>query len=365
MKKLLFLFFIFSFCFSQEEYVKSDHVLIDSYVNDDHYIIDYLFQDHKGVMHDFQMSFKKNKTDLMVEKFGIPNSLLKKSKKLDPEILHERNKIIEDKMFIAQDGFPQSLNKKVLVSYYRETVRQIADYIIDYLDKNRDDNRLNRIEMAMKFVQDIPYGIPKEQKSLFKLGYITPPEVLINGYGDCDSKTILFVCIMSYLVSEKDIVFVSTPGHIFSAIKDYNNKISKEYIPYTQRKIDHTIGGTSLQYKGETYFVCETAGPGRSNYGQAYQYQPIQLNDKEDSFFTALNKIFQYSETPSIYRPTSKIKHFKVETFDLSELLVFPGDCYHATSMKYVKKDKRRAFDYHSCFMFNPPSTYDSTMPSH
>ena len=62
MKKLLFLFFIFSFCFSQEEYVKSDHVLIDSYVKDDHYIVDYIFKDHKGVIHDFQMSFKKNKT---------------------------------------------------------------------------------------------------------------------------------------------------------------------------------------------------------------------------------------------------------------------------------------------------------------
>ncbi len=352
-------------CFSQDEYVKNEHVDIDSYINNGNYIIDYQFKDHNGDLHNFSMALEKIKTDSMIKKFGISNSILKSSKKMDHDIINERNRIIEDGMFIAQDGFPKELNKKVLVSYYREIVNPIANYIIEYLEKNNIDNRLNRIEMAMKFVQDIPYAIPEEDKRAFKLGYITPPEVLIEGYGDCDSKTILFACVMSYLINYEDIIFVSTPGHIFSAIKDYGYTHENEYVPQSQREINYGTGGGFVMYNNNKYFVCETAGSARPNYGKSYQYQPSSFRNKEVSFLNNLRQLFKYSPAPSIYRPTSRIKHCKIETFDLSNLLVFPGDCHHSNSMKYIKKEKRMAFDYHSCFMYNPPSSYDSTKPSY
>ncbi len=350
-------------CFSQEEYKKNEHVEIDSYIEDGNYIIDYVFKDHNGVLHNFSMALEKEKTDIMIKKFGVSNSILKTTKKMEKDALNKRNKIIEDAMFIAKDGFPKALNKKALVSYYKQTANSIANYILTYLEKNKNDTRLNRIEMAIKFVQDIPYAIPKENRRAYKMGYITPPEILIDGYGDCDSKTILFACIMSYLINEDDIIFISTPSHIFSAIKDYDYVHEKGYVPQTQREVNYGTGDGFVMYNNSKYFVCETAGPGRSNYGQHYQYQSTQLRKKEDSFLNTLKNAFKYSPATSIYRPTSRIKHCKIETFDLSELVVFPGDCHHSMSMKYVKKEKRRAFDYHSCFMFNPPGGYEASKP--
>ena len=363
LKNILCFFFISFISISQEKYDKNDHVEIDNYVENNHYVIDYTFKDHKNHLHQFRMKLNKPETDLMIKKFGVPTSMgpppksNKNYKSFDYETLLERNQIIEDAMFIANEGYVEQTNKKALVSYYKETVVQIADYIVDYLSNNQEDTRSNRIEMAIKFVQDIPYAIPKENRRVFKWGYITPPEVLIEGYGDCDSKTILFVCVMSYLIPEDDILFVSTPRHIFSAIKDesFNGLCDEEYVPYTQRDVSDLRDGGFVEYNSSRYFVCETAGPGRSDYGQSYQYQSANNVASGGSFFKSLKNILKYTPAPSIYRPTSKIKHCKIETFDLSELVVFPGTCYH--SITSINNNKLGHFDYHSCFMFNPPSS--------
>ena len=64
----------------------------------------------------------------------------------------------------------------------------------------------------MKFVQDIPYGLPYEKRVRSKYGgykyddgIFAPNEVLIKGYGDCDSKTFLFACIVSHMINPDDI----------------------------------------------------------------------------------------------------------------------------------------------------------------
>ena len=187
--------------------------------------------------------------------------------------------------------------------------------------------------MAMKFVQDIPYAIPKESRRIYKNGYITPLEVLIEGYGDCDSKTILFVCIMSFLIPEDDILFVSIPGHIFSAIKydddNFKKNNSDNYIPYTQRKECNSKTGTYLEYKNDKYFICETAGPGRPYYGQSNQ----------------------------------EIKMYKIEEIDLGGVMTVNGECYHSETMSHSKDGKRLIFEHNSCYIFNPPASYDLTKP--
>jgi len=367
-KKIIILLFVSLYSFSQEKYVKNDHVSIDTRVENEHYIIDYTFKDHREFLHEIDIVFEKDQTDTMIKKFGFPSSLLKNNQNsFEKEDLKQRNEIIKNGLFLIDGGVIQK-DKKAIVKYYRETTYQIANYIISYLEINNQDTRQNRIEMAMKFVQDIPYAIPEEGRRIYKNGYITPPEVLIEGYGDCDSKTILFVCIMSFLIDSDDILFVSIPGHIFSAIKDENhvvhvNSIDDHYIPYTQRNYEDNRDGQYIEYNGFKYFVCETAGPGRSNYGQAYQYQSKKTGTEDASFFKGLQDILEYVPVTSMDRPISKIRHCKIETFDLSEIFVFFGDCYHANQMEYVKDRKNLVFKYHSCYMFNPPNIYDVTQP--
>ena len=172
---------------------------------------------------------------------------------------------------------------------------------------------------------------------------------------------------MSYLIPEDDILFVSIPGHIFSGIKEYdcdmNFLASEEYIPYTQRTIDNPRDGQYVEYNGCKYFLCETAGPGRPNYGEAYKYYPMNKEKGGESLWTDLTNMLEYVPATSMDRPISTIKHCKIETFDLSEVLVFPGNCYHSHKMEYAKDRKKLTFKYHSCYMFNPPSTHEMTKP--
>jgi hypothetical protein len=290
----------------QEKYSKNDHVEIDCTTTSTHYIVDYKFKDHLDYEHVFKMSLERFKMDTMIEKYGLPKSYFKNYRKKDAKLIEQRKKLAKESFFILEGGVLKK-DKKALVNYYRGMTAPIANFIIDYLEKSNQDTRANRIEMAMKFVQDIPYGLPKDKKNDGKFGYITPPEVLIEGYGDCDSKTILFVCIMSYLIPTNDIVYVSTPGHIFSAIKDYDTskllKHSEEYIPYTQRQFNTLDLDKYVEFNGDIYFVCETAGSARPNYGN---------NNK-------------------------KLKLCYIETFDLSQILSTNGYCYHSNTMSINK----------------------------
>ena len=120
-------------------------------------------------------------------------------------------------------------------------------------------------------------------------------------------------------------------GHIFSAIKDKNSshKIhSNEYVPQSQQK-ELLTQGTYVEFNNEKYFICETAGPGRPNYGQSDQ----------------------------------KIKLCYIEKVDLSESIAHPGNCYHANHMSHITDERRLAFEYHSCYKFNPPTNYELTAP--
>tara|TARA_B100000902_G_scaffold277506_1_gene263268 strand:+ start:1346 stop:2401 length:1056 start_codon:yes stop_codon:yes gene_type:complete len=328
---LIILLVPFNFFLGQEKYSKSEHVEIDCSTTDTHYIINYIFKDHKKHEHQFNMSLEKHKTDTMIEKYGLPKSYFKNSKKTDSELIEKRKKIAKESFFIVEGGVLKK-DKKALVDYYKEMTSPIANFIIDYLDQSDQDTRSNRIEMAMKFVQDIPYGVPKEKKNTGKFGYITPPEILIEGYGDCDSKTILFVCIMSYLITTSDIIYVSTPGHIFSAIKDYDmSKMiggDKEYVPYTQRTFNKLDMDKYIEFNDDIYFVCETAGSARPNYGE---------NNK-------------------------KLKLCYIETFDLSQIMSTNGYCYHSNTMS-VNKENHLQFEFPSCFIYNPPTSYDMTKP--
>ena len=331
MTKVFIIFLTPLLILSQEKYIKNNHVKIGSKITHDNYVVDYSFIDHESTTHNIICFFNQNKTDSMIAKFGLPYSIFEPYDISNTAINNERHNIIKNGLFLSKYG-KIIKDKKALIEYYKPPTLQIANYIIKYLQANRIDTRKNRIEIAMKFVQDIPYAIPKENKKIYKNGYITPLEVLIEGYGDCDSKTILFVCIMSYLIPEDDIVFVSTPGHIFSAIKDNNSshKInSDEYIPQSQQKefLNH---GTYVDFNDDKYFICETAGPGRPNYGQSNQ----------------------------------KIKLCYIEKVDLSQGVLQRGNCYHANHMSNVKDEKRLAFEYHSCYKFNPPTNYELTAPA-
>lgn len=237
--------------FSQVRYKKNEHVRINTNVENGDYIINYTFRDHCDEIRIFNLKYPKVKTDSMIEKHGIPTWLLH-SYEMNEENIALRNDAL-DKGFFRKNNLDLFVDKNAVVNYYAlDFGKPIAEYIIKALRTKDEDSRYNRIEYAMKFVQDIPYAVPDKNIGNKHIGgFFTPPQVLINGYGDCDSKTVLFVSILIYLIDPSDIFFLGQTGHLLTGIKD-------DLIP----------GRVGVIFENNEIVVAETAGPGRPKFGQ-------------------------------------------------------------------------------------------------
>ena len=212
--------------------------------------ISYTFKDNKDIMRTFCFYYNYKKTIEDIARFGVPKSFFENISQKQ-QITKSRTKIIK-KGFYKQTKNILKPDRSAIVSFYRPYCRAIAGGIIYTLINENKDNRLNRIEMAMKFVQDIPYGIPEIKDSTWEVhGIYTPPEVLTRMYGDCDSKAILFACILSYLIDIKDVLFLyQGRDHALLAIKGIPDATQK-YI-----EIDKT-----------KYLLADITGTARLSFG--------------------------------------------------------------------------------------------------
>lgn len=267
MRFFLIIVIIPFFTFPQTKYKKNKHVEIHTAVVNSTYIVDYIFKDHVNQIHNVSFSFDKEKTDQNISRMGIPYTMF------DRFVLTEEN--LQRNKEILQNGLFKNINNKLeldydaVVSFYKPYCKDIATSLIEILDRIDMDNTLNRIEIAMKFIQDIPYAIPRKNRKIYKNGCLAPLEVLIEGYGDCDSKTLLFASILCHMIPSENILFVKGDNHVLTAVH-LSEKILKkaDYFKYNQKK----------------YYICETAGPGRRLFGEKslkrirYELLPLMIN---------------------------------------------------------------------------------------
>ena len=271
MQKVVILLFIPFMFFGQKKYQKNKHVYLNTKETSTQYKIDYTFKNHWNEKQNVSITLNKKKSDNDIQKFGIPKWMFDRYT-INSQVELKRAKILKDGLYM-KEGENLIADYNAIINYFRGSLYIISDYLIKHLIAKKQDTRVNRIEVAMKFVQDIPYGLPYEYRVPSKYGgykyddgIYAPHEVLIKGYGDCDSKTFLFVCILSHMINPNDIIFIKGDNHILSGVK--NTKIA---------------GGRYYNYEGEKYYICETAGPGRplfgkknTSVGQAYLY-PLKI----------------------------------------------------------------------------------------
>ena len=266
MRFLLFLIILPCFLFSQSKYQKNKHVQIETNTMGKDYIIEYSFKDHFDEIHDVRFRFDKQETDDAISRFGIPYSMFDRYV-VNDENLRKHKRILQEGLF-KQTENTLELDYDAVVSFYKPYCKVIADKLIRLLKEQNEDNTLNRIEMAMKFIQDIPYAIPRKNRKIYKNGCLAPIEVLIKGYGDCDSKTLLFASILTHMIDADRIIFVKGHDHVLTAIY-YDEKIL--------RKSDF------FRYNGKKHYICETAGPGRRLFGEKslsrkkYSLSPLKV----------------------------------------------------------------------------------------
>lgn len=214
------------------------------------YKITYTFKDQFDQLRTFTWSYNVAKTNKDIARYGVPISFYENI--ADQKAVGKERKKMVRHGFFMQSGQYLKPDRSAIISYYRPYCRPIAGGIINLLVSENRDTRKNRIEMALKFVQDIPYGVPVITDTAWEVyGIFTPPEVLLRMYADCDSKAILLSCILSYLVNFDNILLLyQGHEHALVAIKGEPEK-DQRYI----------------EVEKEKYILSDMTGPARLAWG--------------------------------------------------------------------------------------------------
>lgn len=228
-----------------ESYVKNDHTNQTIRVDRGRYDFSYVFRDHKQRDWRWDWAFEQALTRQDIDRFGLP--------------VRYRQADLEHNL---RAGMVRLTNGTVdpdfaaLIPYYKPYTRHLYDMA---RDATRNDSREELVRFLLAFVQDIPYGIPPDTvgKKMI-LGILTPPQVFVEGWGDCDTKSLLLATILAHDTSI-GLLLISVPGHMLVAI---------EGIPRPYQQI--------VRHRGKTYLLAEPTGPRRSAIGETAMRYNIQ-----------------------------------------------------------------------------------------
>ena len=175
----------------------------------------YKFSSPSNEWFEWKWKYKRVETNEMIKKFGMPQSIFepyqatKKNVKL-------RNKLIK-KSFFKEEGNVLYPDFNRMIPFYMGFTSPLYALTIKTLGK--DSTPRERVEFLLRFVQDIPYGIPPN-RSNFKVisGILSPPQIFIEKWADCDSKVLLISSILAHEPRYK-ILLVYLEKHLLMAFE--------------------------------------------------------------------------------------------------------------------------------------------------
>lgn len=145
--------------------------------------------------------------------------------------------------FLIEDHSKQYVlpDHKRLVAYYAPVMAPMARAFDMHglWQKPRDMTGL-----LLGFLQSIPYDDLQNRATSNGAGFATPPEMLMDHRGDCDSKAVTLAALLRSLYPSMKMIMVYTPNHAFLGVQ----------VPVRK-------GDRRLQIDGQDYVLLEPAGP--------------------------------------------------------------------------------------------------------
>jgi hypothetical protein len=122
-----------------------------------------------------------------------------------------------------------------LFIYNKDSLKFVYDMFDNFLSNVSDEYFINTV---IRFVQTIPYKIPPADFNGKKTGGVFPPAICLSeGYGDCDTKSLLLCCILGH---KYQLIFLMGPKHAFVGVK-IEPQENQEYV----------------EINGEKFVLCE------------------------------------------------------------------------------------------------------------
>ena len=201
------------------------------------YRLDYRFNDHKGRQWSWQWRWPKEETDFYIGLFGFPYNSVFGPVPITQEVM---DNIIYDGFFMETFEGTITPDYDAIIATYAPFTATLYQLLQQSIPKT---GGTEQVEFLLKFVQDIPYGVPPDDMELYNGGMLVAPDILIKKWGDCDSKAALFAGILLHDPTQK-IVVIEVPNHVFLGIAG----IPKPYQDF-------------VEFQGQRYIFLEPVGP--------------------------------------------------------------------------------------------------------
>ncbi len=228
------------------DYARNFYVNTDVKQDDGNYEFTFKFRDENQKDWTWHWSYPVDVTNEMITDFGVPKFIFQPYVPSDTANQRRMNLISKGMFDMENNQIGPDLNK--MINFYRPFLEPVSQLVADALGS--DNSWRDKAELVIKFVQDIPYGVPPDnQDNRYTAGIFPPPQVFVNMFGDCDSKVVLYAALLSYF-DNYDVLILKESGHVLSGIRG----IPKPYDKY-------------YEYRNNQYIEAETAGPGRTNLG--------------------------------------------------------------------------------------------------
>ena len=175
----------------------------------------YIFSSPSNEWYEWKWKYKRVETNEMIKKFGMPQSIFEPYPATKKNV-RLRNQVIK-KSFFKEEGNILYPDFNRMIPFYMGFTSPLYALTIKTLGK--DSTPRERVEFLLRFVQDIPYGIPPtHSNSKVISGILSPPQIFIEKWGDCDSKVLLISSILAHEPRYK-ILLVYLEKHLLMAFE--------------------------------------------------------------------------------------------------------------------------------------------------
>jgi hypothetical protein len=217
-----------------------------------------------------------------VEAFGIPESWLTVRYRTEKERAKETAAVSARAAARGIVAFPRRgggahVDHAWVVRQGRDDVADASSRLEALARKEGHDGKREISGTMASFVQGLAYRVPptwrvRPGKERVLTGGITLPiETLRNGWGDCDSKSLLFASLLS-AAGEHDVVFLEGDRHLFVGLRlpprPYDQVVRLRGVPYVLVELTHSwpIGRVPVKARSGLgrglYRVIRTGRPG-------------------------------------------------------------------------------------------------------
>lgn len=208
-----------------------------------------------------------------IESFGIPESWMQYSYRTEEE---RRRKEAEQTVRCAARGIALERRSNTLEVDYSWVVRTSREDVREAMGKLMEVGRqagykdfVRLVELIASFVQDLEYRVQADIRPaqdgtrIHTFGLTMPLETLYNGYGDCDTKSVLFASLLANLVDTR-LILVRGANHVFAGVRA-EPRPSERYV----------------RLRGESFVLLELTHPWRVGHIPNENWHALQLKQME------------------------------------------------------------------------------------